>query len=173
MYQESQTVLHTHQNISQHSKRCGRIHPYKRYTSSDTLMHLQTTWNSMSLPPLHRVLFFYEEYMGANTSYYYHSSFFESVDRLYRSDYIPDDADILRCRVKSTGITETTFHLGTLTYRYGEGSSHSWMWKVLMQASISSQLTTLVFTSLRLLLECWTLEDSVQNAKNGSIASRG
>ncbi|KAG0258837.1 hypothetical protein BG011_003058, partial [Mortierella polycephala] len=43
--------------------------------------------------------------------------FFDSVDRLYSHDYMPDDADILRCRVKSTGITETTFHLGTLTYR--------------------------------------------------------
>ncbi|KAG0004586.1 hypothetical protein BGZ65_000084 [Modicella reniformis] len=43
--------------------------------------------------------------------------FFDSVDRLYKPDYMPDDADILRCRVKSTGITETTFHLGTLTYR--------------------------------------------------------
>ncbi|KAI1319467.1 hypothetical protein EDD11_004044 [Mortierella claussenii] len=43
--------------------------------------------------------------------------FFDAVDRLYRPDYIPDDADILRCRVKSTGITETTFHIGTLTYR--------------------------------------------------------
>ncbi|KAF9967958.1 hypothetical protein BGZ70_007496 [Mortierella alpina] len=43
--------------------------------------------------------------------------FFDSVDRLYSHDYMPDDADILRCRVKSTGITETTFHLGSLTYR--------------------------------------------------------
>ncbi|KAF8927588.1 hypothetical protein BGZ58_010296 [Dissophora ornata] len=29
----------------------------------------------------------------------------------------PENEDILRCRVKSTGITETTFHLGLLTYR--------------------------------------------------------
>ncbi|ORZ13901.1 guanine nucleotide binding protein, alpha subunit [Lobosporangium transversale] len=43
--------------------------------------------------------------------------FFDSVDRLYKPDYMPDDADILRCRVKSTGITETTFHIGALTYR--------------------------------------------------------
>ncbi|KAK3824628.1 MAG: guanine nucleotide binding protein, alpha subunit [Benniella sp.] len=43
--------------------------------------------------------------------------FFDSVDRLYKPDYMPDDADILRCRVKSTGITETTFHLGSLTYK--------------------------------------------------------
>ncbi|KAG0316436.1 hypothetical protein BGZ99_006918 [Dissophora globulifera] len=43
--------------------------------------------------------------------------FFDSVDRIYKPEYTPDDADILRCRVKSTGITETTFHIGNLTYR--------------------------------------------------------
>ncbi|KAF9430935.1 hypothetical protein BGZ76_000647 [Entomortierella beljakovae] len=43
--------------------------------------------------------------------------FFDSIDRLFKPDYIPDDADILRCRVKSTGITETTFHMKNLTYR--------------------------------------------------------
>ena len=48
---------------------------------------------------------------------YFTISFFESVDRIYQRCYLPDDADILRCRVKSTGITETIFHLGSLTYR--------------------------------------------------------
>lgn len=48
---------------------------------------------------------------------YFIFSFFESVDRIYQRCYLPDDADILRCRVKSTGITETIFHLGSLTYR--------------------------------------------------------
>ncbi|KAF9997875.1 hypothetical protein BGZ80_004820, partial [Entomortierella chlamydospora] len=43
--------------------------------------------------------------------------FFDAVDRLYDPKYIPEDADIIRCRVKSTGITETLFHVGTLTYR--------------------------------------------------------
>ncbi|KAF9342732.1 hypothetical protein BGX26_006965, partial [Mortierella sp. AD094] len=43
--------------------------------------------------------------------------FFDAVDRLYVPGYIPDDSDILRCRVKSTGITETTFYIGSLTYR--------------------------------------------------------
>ncbi|KAG0207857.1 hypothetical protein BGX28_001006 [Mortierella sp. GBA30] len=34
--------------------------------------------------------------------------FFNSLDRLFRRDYVPDDQDILRCRAKSTGIMETT-----------------------------------------------------------------
>jgi len=44
-------------------------------------------------------------------------SFFESLDRLFAKDYIPTDQDILRSRLKTTGITETVFELGTLTYR--------------------------------------------------------
>ena len=32
-------------------------------------------------------------------------------------DYLPNDQDVLRSRVKTTGITETTFIIGELTYR--------------------------------------------------------
>ena len=32
-------------------------------------------------------------------------------------NYLPTDQDILRSRVKTTGITETTFIIGDLTYR--------------------------------------------------------
>lgn len=32
-------------------------------------------------------------------------------------NYMPTDQDILRSRVKTTGITETTFQVGELTYR--------------------------------------------------------
>ncbi|KFH66886.1 hypothetical protein MVEG_07411 [Podila verticillata NRRL 6337] len=71
---------------------------------------LKALWKDPSVQEIYRLGHTYA--LADNVEY-----FFESVDRLYKSDYIPDDADILRCRVKSTGITETTFHLGTLTYR--------------------------------------------------------
>ncbi|CAB4397387.1 unnamed protein product [Rhizophagus irregularis] len=45
------------------------------------------------------------------------SYFYESLDRLFLQTYIPTDQDILRCRMKTTGIVETLFHLGPLTYR--------------------------------------------------------
>ncbi|GES81333.1 guanine nucleotide binding protein, alpha subunit [Rhizophagus clarus] len=45
------------------------------------------------------------------------SYFYESLDRLFLQNYIPTDQDILRCRMKTTGIVETVFHLGPLTYR--------------------------------------------------------
>lgn len=39
------------------------------------------------------------------------------MDRIAASDYIPNNEDVLRTRVKSTGITETCFTIGDLTHR--------------------------------------------------------
>ncbi|KAF3940484.1 hypothetical protein ABW19_dt0206171 [Dactylella cylindrospora] len=47
-----------------------------------------------------------------NLAYY-----FESLDRIFATDYIPNDQDILRSRLKTTGITEAEFNLGYLIYR--------------------------------------------------------
>lgn len=46
-----------------------------------------------------------------------HPSYFDSIDRIAAHDYLPNDQDVLRSRVKTTGITETTFIIGDLTYR--------------------------------------------------------
>jgi guanine nucleotide-binding protein subunit alpha len=43
--------------------------------------------------------------------------YFDSIDRIAQRDYLPTDQDVLRSRVKTTGITETTFIIGELTYR--------------------------------------------------------
>jgi len=45
------------------------------------------------------------------------ASYFDSIDRIAAHDYLPNDQDVLRSRVKTTGITETTFIIGDLTYR--------------------------------------------------------
>lgn len=45
------------------------------------------------------------------------SSYFDSIERIAQPDYMPTDQDVLRSRVKTTGITETTFIIGDLTYR--------------------------------------------------------
>ncbi|KAF3927435.1 hypothetical protein ABW21_db0207238 [Orbilia brochopaga] len=47
-----------------------------------------------------------------NLAYYY-----EALDRVFSPDYIPNDQDILRSRLKTTGITEAEFNLGQLIYR--------------------------------------------------------
>jgi len=43
--------------------------------------------------------------------------YFNAIDRMSSSNYMPTDQDILRSRVKTTGITETTFKVGELTYK--------------------------------------------------------
>lgn len=44
-------------------------------------------------------------------------SFFKDIHRLFARDYIPTDQDILRARLRTTGISETIFDLGQLTYK--------------------------------------------------------
>lgn len=43
--------------------------------------------------------------------------FFEDLDRLFQKDFVPTDQDVLRARLRTTGITETVFDLGALQYR--------------------------------------------------------
>ena len=43
--------------------------------------------------------------------------YFNAIDRMSLPTYVPTDQDILRSRVKTTGITETTFQVGELTYK--------------------------------------------------------
>ncbi len=42
-------------------------------------------------------------------------SFFQHVRRIATPDYIPDEADVLRARTKTTGISETRFNMGQLS----------------------------------------------------------
>ncbi|KAL1916938.1 uncharacterized protein VTP21DRAFT_5135 [Calcarisporiella thermophila] len=53
------------------------------------------------------------EYQLNDSAKYY----FDAIDRIAAPTYFPTDQDVLRSRVKTTGITETTFHIGDLTYR--------------------------------------------------------
>ncbi|KAI4615078.1 uncharacterized protein J4E87_004414 [Alternaria ethzedia] len=43
--------------------------------------------------------------------------FFQNIDRLFQRDFLPTDQDILRTRLRTTGISETIFELGNLTYK--------------------------------------------------------
>ncbi|KAG5519708.1 hypothetical protein PMAC_001864 [Pneumocystis sp. 'macacae'] len=53
------------------------------------------------------------EYQLNDSAKYY----FEAIDRIANPNYLPTDQDVLRSRVKTTGITETTFIIGDLVYR--------------------------------------------------------
>jgi len=43
--------------------------------------------------------------------------YFDAIDRISLPSYLPTDQDILRSSVKTTGITETAFKVGELTYK--------------------------------------------------------
>ncbi|KAF7355888.1 G-protein alpha subunit [Mycena venus] len=43
--------------------------------------------------------------------------YFNAVDRIAAVDYVPSDQDILRCRVKVTGVAKMSFQVGELTYK--------------------------------------------------------
>ncbi|KAJ1942770.1 guanine nucleotide-binding protein subunit alpha, partial [Kickxella alabastrina] len=45
------------------------------------------------------------------------SYYFDSILRICQDGYQPTDQDVLRSRVKTTGINETIFRVGELTYR--------------------------------------------------------
>lgn len=53
------------------------------------------------------------EYQLNDSAGYY----FDSIDRIGLLNYVPNDQDVLRSRVKTTGITETVFVIGELRYR--------------------------------------------------------
>lgn len=53
------------------------------------------------------------EYQLNDSAKYY----FDSIDRMATPNYMPSDQDVLRSRVKSTGITETHFQIGELRYK--------------------------------------------------------
>lgn len=44
--------------------------------------------------------------------------FFGEVRRICDPRYIPNEDDVLRARAKTTGITETRFHIGQLSIQY-------------------------------------------------------
>ena len=44
-------------------------------------------------------------------------SFIEDMERIWADGYVPNNQDLLRCRLRTTGIMESRFDLGQLTYR--------------------------------------------------------
>lgn len=69
--------------------------------------------------------------------------YFDAIKRISSSDYTPSDQDILRARVKTTGITETHFKIGELTYKlFDVGGQRSERRKWL---NIFDSVTALVF----------------------------
>ena len=58
----------------------------------------------------------YPERYGRELVFLTWISYYANIDRLFSRDYIPNDQDVLRSRLRTTGITETLFELGQLNY---------------------------------------------------------
>ncbi|KAI9299739.1 G-alpha protein [Cunninghamella echinulata] len=86
--------------------------------------------------------------------------FFDSIARIGHPKYIPSDQDVLRSRVKTTGITETTFVVNNSTYRmFDVGGQRS-------ELAISEYDQMLAEDSkVNRLQEALTLFDSICNSK--------
>lgn len=96
-------------DICRHSRTCGKTQEYKRQLREAMSSLFSTTWISECLP---KVLPF-----QAVTNRSSSNSFFIDLDRLFSKDFVPTDQDVLRARLRTTGITETNFDLGSLQYR--------------------------------------------------------
>ncbi|KAJ7609899.1 G protein alpha-subunit [Roridomyces roridus] len=71
---------------------------------------LKALWND---PGIRAAVDRSREFQLNDSAVYY----FTALDRMTAPGYLPTDQDILRSRVKTTGITETIFKVGELTYK--------------------------------------------------------
>ena len=104
-------------------------------------------------------------------------SYFEAIDRIRDPNYLPTDQDVLRSRVKTTGIIETTFHIGDLIYKmFDVGGQRSerkkWMHcfenvtSIVFMVAISEYDQVLVEDeSVNRMQEALTLFDSICNSR--------
>ncbi|TIB34974.1 hypothetical protein E3P85_00683 [Wallemia ichthyophaga] len=76
--------------------------------SKDLIKAIDSLWNDPIIPDI----------LDRSSEWYLMDSapyFFENVDRIGNQDYIPNENDVLRARIKTTGITETRFTMGQLS----------------------------------------------------------
>jgi guanine nucleotide-binding protein G(i) subunit alpha len=76
----------------------------------DVAEAIRSLWRD---PAVHEAVRRAREFQLNDSAIYY----FNAIDRMSQPTYQPTDQDILRSRVKTTGITETTFQVGELTYK--------------------------------------------------------
>ncbi|POW00266.1 hypothetical protein PSTT_13252 [Puccinia striiformis] len=78
--------------------------------NTDVFTAIRCLWNDGGVQACYKRS---TEYQLCDSAAYY----FDSIDRISQRNYIPDDQDILRSRLKTKGISETMFVIGDLNYR--------------------------------------------------------
>lgn len=84
-------------------------------------------------------------------------SFFDEIKRIGTQGYVPNEADVLHARTKTTGISETKFKSGQLSIQSVALSG--------FLGAEEHELTLLYSTA------CSTSEDSVQKERSGPFPS--
>lgn len=91
-------IMNQHQQIDQYSM---------SFEVTNAIKHL---WEDEGVRETHRRS---NEFQLNDSAPYY----FDSIERIGDPNYMPTDQDVLRSRVKTTGIAESTFLFGNLKYR--------------------------------------------------------
>lgn len=76
--------------------------------SQDALANIESLWHDPVIPSV----------MDRSSEFYLMDSatyFFGNIRKIGAPDYVPDEADVLRARTKTTGISETRFNMGQLS----------------------------------------------------------
>jgi hypothetical protein len=90
-----------------------------------------------------------EEFHLNDSALYY----FNSIDRIAAVNYVPTDQDIIRSRVKTTGLTEMTF-------------------RVRFQLAVPTSLSNVLHRLASLRTRCSTSAASGRSGESGFIASK-
>jgi hypothetical protein len=90
----------------------GKIRPFRLCISVDPSSNSTTRHNSMF--HIHNT----NKWRKNSWGDFCFESYIEAVQRLAKPDYIPDEQDVLRSRVTTTGIIETVFEVDKARFRY-------------------------------------------------------
>ncbi|KAI8378389.1 putative guanine nucleotide-binding protein alpha-3 subunit [Blakeslea trispora] len=94
--------------------------------------------------------------------------FFDSIDRIGQASYLPDEQDVLRARLKTTGITEIEFQLGSLMiHMFDVGGQRSERKKWI---HCFESVTSIIFCVALSEYDQVLLEESSQNRMMESLA---
>ncbi|KAG0768190.1 hypothetical protein G6F57_002601 [Rhizopus arrhizus] len=153
-----------------HKKLVLEAPPQTDYLGSELVDAIYSLWGD---PGVQECVSRANEFQLNDSARYY----FDSILRIGQPSYMPSDQDVLRSRVKSTGITETTFVIDSLTYRMfdvGGQRSERKKWihcfenvTALMFLVAISEYDQVLFedASVNRLQESLTLFDSICNSR--------
>ncbi|WVQ80140.1 guanine nucleotide-binding protein subunit alpha [Cryptococcus sp. DSM 104549] len=127
---------------------------------SEILHNIESLWHDPVIPAV----------MDRSSEFYLMDSatyFFANIRKIAAPDYVPDEADVLRARTKTTGISETRFNMGQLSihmFDVGGQRSERKKWIHCFEA-----VTSIIFCVALSEYDQVLLEESGQNRMQESL----